>query len=158
VLEPGCNELSPSYDAFLRALRDEGLPVRHPRAGAKIFAADLRIDVLAPAGCWTATASDPNNDSLVLRVSIGDDVVLFPGDAEEPSQDGMLEAGVPIAAELKVPHHGGDTRSRGSPGRGRPGRRGQRGAAERLRPSGPGGFQTLRDADPRCCGRTSSAT
>jgi competence protein ComEC len=110
VLEPGCDESSPSYDAFLRAVRDERLPVRHPRAGEKIIAADLRIDVLAPAGCWTATASDPNNDSLVLRVSIGDDVVLFPGDAEEPSQDEMLEAGVPIAADvLKVPHHGGDT-------------------------------------------------
>ncbi|HEU4355108.1 MAG TPA: DNA internalization-related competence protein ComEC/Rec2 [Actinomycetota bacterium] len=110
VLEPGCDEPSPSYDAFLRAIADEDLPVRHPRAGETLVAADLRIDVLAPAGCWTATASDPNNDSLVLRVSIGDDVVLFPGDAEEPSQEELLHAGTQIQADvLKVPHHGGDT-------------------------------------------------
>lgn len=110
VLEPGCDEPSPSYEAFRRSVRDEGLPVRHPRAGETLVAADLRIDVLAPAGCWSGTASDANNDSLVLRVSIGGDVVLFPGDAEEPSQEDMLEAGVPIAADvLKVPHHGGDT-------------------------------------------------
>ena len=110
VLEPGCDEPSPSYDAFLRAVRDEGLTVRHPRAGETLLASDLRIDVLAPAGCWSATASDPNNDSLVLRVRIGDDVVLFPGDAEQPSQEEMLQAGTPIRADvLKVPHHGGDT-------------------------------------------------
>ncbi|HEX5950678.1 MAG TPA: DNA internalization-related competence protein ComEC/Rec2 [Actinomycetota bacterium] len=110
VLEPGCDEPSPSYDAFLRAVRDEDLPVRHPRAGETLVAADIRIDVLAPAGCWSATASDANNDSLVLRVSIGDDVVLFPGDAEQPAQEDMLQAGTPIAADvLKVPHHGGDT-------------------------------------------------
>jgi competence protein ComEC len=110
VLEPGCDEPSPSYDAFLRAVRDEGIPVRHPRAGESLVAADLRIDVLAPAECWSGTASDANNDSLVLRVSIGDDVVLFPGDAEQPAQDDLVEAGTPIEADvLKVPHHGGDT-------------------------------------------------
>ncbi len=110
VLDPGCDEPSPSYEAFLRAVADEDLPVRHPRAGDTLVAADLRIDVLAPVGCAVGTASDPNNDSLVLRVSIGDDVVLFTGDAEQPSQQVMLDAAEPIQADvLKVPHHGGDT-------------------------------------------------
>ena len=110
VLDPGCDEPSPAYEAFLRAVADEGLTVRHPRAGETLFAGDLRIDVLAPVGCATGTASDPNNDSLVLRVSIDDDVVLFTADAEQPSQQVMLEAGTPIQADvLKVPHHGGDT-------------------------------------------------
>ncbi len=110
VLEPGCDEASPSYDSFIDAVRDEGLTVRHPRAGETLVASDLRIDVLAPVGCWSGTASDANNDSLVLRVSIGDDIVLFAADAEQPSQEEMLEAASPILADvLKVPHHGGDT-------------------------------------------------
>lgn len=110
VLDPGCDEPSPAYESFLRAVRDEGLAVRHPRAGEVLVAGDLRIDVLAPVACASGTASDPNNDSLVLRVSIGDDVVLFPADAEVPSQQQMLDAGVPLEADLlKAPHHGGDT-------------------------------------------------
>jgi competence protein ComEC len=110
VIEPGCDEPSPAYDAFLRAVAEEELPVRHPRAGETLVVADLRLDVLAPSGCFTGTASDANNDSLVIRASIGQDVVLFTADAEEPSQEAMLEAGAPIRADvLKVPHHGGDT-------------------------------------------------
>ncbi len=110
VIEPGCDEPSPAYDAFLRAVGEERLPVRHPRAGEVLSVGDLRVEVLAPAACFEGTDSDPNNDSLVLRVSLGEDVVLFPGDAEEPSQEAMLAAGAAIAADvLKVPHHGGDT-------------------------------------------------
>jgi competence protein ComEC len=110
VLEPGCDEPSPSYAAFLRALADEHLPVRHPRAGEVLRVGDLRVEVLAPRACAQGTDSDPNNDSIVLRISLGEDVVLLAGDAEEPSQQEMLEAGAPLAADvLKVPHHGGDT-------------------------------------------------
>jgi competence protein ComEC len=114
VLEPGCDEPSPSYVELLAAVRDEGLAVRHPRAGERFVVADVRIDVLGPAGCATGTASDANNDSLVLRVSLGDDVVLFPADAEIPSQQWLLDEGVPLSADLlKVPHHGGDTSAEG---------------------------------------------
>jgi competence protein ComEC len=110
VLDPGCDEPSPSYEAFLRAVEQERLPVRHPRAGETVIVGDLRLDVLAPIACAHGTASDPNNDSLVIRVSLGDDVVLFPADAEVPSQQMMLDEGVPLEADvLKVPHHGGDT-------------------------------------------------
>ena len=110
VLEPGCDEPSPSYASFLRAVADEGLAVRHPRAGEAIEVADLRLEVLGPAGCASGTASDPNNDSLVIRASVGDDTVLFPGDAEVPAQQWLLDEGVSLEADvLKMPHHGGDT-------------------------------------------------
>jgi len=110
VLEPGCDEPSPSYTSLLDTVRDEGLTVRHVRAGETLAVADLRIDVLGPPGCASGTASDANNDSLVLRVSLGDDVVLFPGDAEAPAQQWLLDEQIPLAADvLKVPHHGGDT-------------------------------------------------
>jgi competence protein ComEC len=110
VLEPGCPADAPSYEALLDAVARAGTPVLHPRAGDRIVVGDLVLDVLSPPACFTGTASDPNNDSLVIRLSRGDDVVLLAGDAEEPAQELLLGLGPALRADvLKVPHHGGDT-------------------------------------------------
>src|SRR3970282_1682384 len=110
VLEPGCHEASPAYEDFLHAVADEDLPVEHPRAGDRIVVGDLTLDILAPEGCFNGTDSDPNNDSLVIRLVWREDAVLFSGDAEEPSQQAVMDEGAPLHADvLKVPHHGGDT-------------------------------------------------
>jgi competence protein ComEC len=115
VLEPGCGAESasdsPFQEALERALRAAGVPVRHPRAGAVLLVGDLRVEVLGPEACFRGTDSDPNNDSLVLRVTEGRWSVLFAGDAEEPAQRALLEEGADRlrATVLKVPHHGGAT-------------------------------------------------
>jgi competence protein ComEC len=110
LIEPGCPEASTSYDAFLDAVGEEGVSVRHPREGDVIWVGDLRVDVLSPEACFEGTDSDPNNDSLVLRLTHLEDAALFTGDAEEPAQEAMLEGGDPLGASvLKVPHHGGAT-------------------------------------------------
>jgi competence protein ComEC len=101
---------SPFYDAFLESVRRSGVPMRHPRAGAALRVVDLRIDVLAPSRCFHGTASDLNNDSLVLRISDGRAVVLFGGDAQQESQGDLLKAPWLLAATLvKWFHHGGNT-------------------------------------------------
>ena len=108
VLEPGCGDEAPDYAALLGAIEQEDLPVRHPRTGESYVVGDLRLDVLAPTRC--SPADDTNNDSLVIRLVLGEDTVLFTGDAEEPSQQEMLDANVPLDVDvLKVPHHGGAT-------------------------------------------------
>ena len=111
VVDPGCAGSSPYYAAFLHAVRASGIPFRHPHPPEVLAVGDLRMDVLGPDHCWVGTDSDPNNDSLVLRVRDGPDSVLFAGDAEKDSQTDILRAeGPQIQAEvLKVPHHGGDT-------------------------------------------------
>ncbi len=110
VLEPGCPADAPSYDALLDAISRAGVRVLHPRAGDRIVVGDLVLDVLSPPACFRGTDSDPNNDSLVVRLARGDDVVLFAGDAEEPAQELLLGLGPGLRADvLKVPHHGGDT-------------------------------------------------
>jgi competence protein ComEC len=111
MVEPGCGGDSPSYAALMRSVRAAHVPVRHPREGAVLTVGDVRVEVLGPERCFTGTESDANNDSLVLRLSVGESSALFPGDAEEPAQGELLEPGGTrvVATVLKVPHHGGDT-------------------------------------------------
>ncbi|HJS26005.1 MAG TPA: DNA internalization-related competence protein ComEC/Rec2 [Actinomycetota bacterium] len=110
LLEPGCPSDSFELETLLDAAGAEGVPVRHPRVGQTISVGDLRLEVLAPESCWHGTESDANNDSLVIRASIGEDTVLLTGDAEQPAQELLLERpGSLVADVLKVPHHGGAT-------------------------------------------------
>jgi competence protein ComEC len=112
VLDPGCRGDAPAYADFLRAVGRAGVPTRHPRPGAVFVAGDLRMEVLGPSHCFHGTRSDPNNDSLVLRVLAPGASILFSGDLEEPAQREILateEASGLAAAVFKVPHHGGDT-------------------------------------------------
>ena len=108
LLEPGCPVDSPSYRRFLDAVRDEEVPVRHPRGGSVMRVGALVVQILGPDGC---AIDSPNDDSVVLRILLGGvPIALFAGDAEVPAQRDLLEDEDPItAAVLKVPHHGGDT-------------------------------------------------
>jgi competence protein ComEC len=111
VIDPGCAGDSPFYADFLRAVRAAGVPFRHPRPGEVLTVGDVRVEVLGPEHCFSGTDSDPNNDSLVLRVVDGTASVMFPGDAERQNQTDLLNDEGPYLAAtvLKVPHHGGDT-------------------------------------------------
>jgi competence protein ComEC len=109
ILDPGCEHggLQATLDD---AIADEHVPEQHPRAGATYTVGDLRLDILSPDRCWTGTESDTNNDAIVIRLSRGDDVVMFATEPEEPAQEWLLETGVDLTADvLKVPHHGAAT-------------------------------------------------
>jgi competence protein ComEC len=84
-------------------------PVSPVGAGWSYAAGDLRLVVLAPAHPMRGTRSDPNNNSLVLRATVGGVDVLLTGDAEGEQQRAMLET-VPVrslrAPVLKLAHHG----------------------------------------------------
>jgi DNA polymerase-3 subunit delta len=84
------------------------VPVRRALVGEERFAGDARWQVLAPDHAHRGTNSDPNNSSLVLRLTAaGGRTVLLTGDVEKEAQQALLDLGVPLAADvLKVPHHG----------------------------------------------------
>ena len=111
VLDPGCRDDAPAYAAFLSAVRSAGVSFRHPRSGTSFLLSDVSVQVLGPERCFDGTNSDPNNDSLVLRVVVAGSAVLFPGDAEQPNQANLLRDEIALlpAQVLKVPHHGGAT-------------------------------------------------
>lgn len=56
----------------------------------------------------TVTSDDANDYSLCVRVTFGDERVLFTGDATEKAQRALMNSGMDISADiLKVSHHGG---------------------------------------------------
>ncbi|SIR85484.1 ComEC/Rec2 family competence protein [Micromonospora avicenniae] len=65
--------------------------------------------VLGPPYPLRGTRSDPNNNSLVLRVTVAGVRILLPGDAESEEQRALLDRlpqGALRAEVLKIAHHG----------------------------------------------------
>ncbi|MFD0788274.1 ComEC/Rec2 family competence protein, partial [Micromonospora azadirachtae] len=73
----------------------------------RVGAAELVV--LGPPYPLRGTRSDPNNNSLVLRVTVAGVRILLPGDAESEEQRALLDRLSPDALRaevLKVAHHG----------------------------------------------------
>ena len=61
----------------------------------------------------TGTASDDNNNAVVLRLDYGQTSFILTGDAESEAEADMIVAGLPLRADvLKVGHHGSTARRR----------------------------------------------
>ncbi len=89
--------------------RAAGVRVERPALGERRTLGPLTWEVLAPGRPFTGTSSDPNNSSLVLRLTVGPTTVLLTGDVEPEAQRDLLARGVDVRADvLKVPHHGSD--------------------------------------------------
>jgi competence protein ComEC len=55
----------------------------------------------------TGTASDDNNNAVVLRLDYGGTSFILTGDAESEAEADMIAAGLPLRADvLKIGHHG----------------------------------------------------
>jgi competence protein ComEC len=89
--------------------RAAGVRVERPALGERRTVGPLSWEVLAPGRPFVGTSSDPNNSSLVLRLTVGPTTVLLTGDVEPEAQRDLLARGVEVRADvLKVPHHGSD--------------------------------------------------
>jgi competence protein ComEC len=93
------------------SLAERGVRLRPAAAGESFRVgapgAAVLVELLGPRRAFTGTRSDPNNSSLVARVTVAGKRILMPGDAELEAQDDLLNAGVDLRADiLKVPHHG----------------------------------------------------
>jgi competence protein ComEC len=65
------------------------------------------IDVLAPAPERATASAEPNDLSLVVRVTVRGVRILLTGDLGAEAEAGLVAAGVDLRADvLKVPHHG----------------------------------------------------
>jgi competence protein ComEC len=100
------------YRALLAEAGRLEIPVRHLRAGDRQNWGSVQLAVLAPNSSYRNPGAPKNDDSIVLHMQFGLASVLLEGDAERPTEDAMVSAGLitPVTL-LKVGHHGSKTSS-----------------------------------------------
>lgn len=105
TISPVLSYDSDAFNDFKRYAEKNGGGLIVPKIGDtyKLGSADIEILGL--------NASDePNNSSIVLRITYGNTAFLFTGDAERDAEQAVLNSGADISADvLKVGHHGSDT-------------------------------------------------
>ncbi len=103
IYSPVLDWNSSTFDAILRYAEAQGTLMIVPDEGDVFSFGDAEVTILH---CWP-DAWDPNNMSIVLRIDYGETSFLFTGDAEDMSEYMMIDAMMPLNADvLKVAHHG----------------------------------------------------
>ena len=100
---------NPSAARMEQAIEDGGANRKNVKAGEVLTVGDVVVATLAPLGDAT---NDPNDNSIVLRISCGEIGMLFMGDASIKVEKKLIEtyAKGHISAQLyKVGHHGSST-------------------------------------------------
>jgi competence protein ComEC len=105
VVTPAHPEPAPGRRLVVAAAAARHAPVRTAAAGDVYAVGNLQLSVLGPERPLANTRSDPNNNSLVVRVREHGRSLLLAGDAEEEEQQTLLND--PLRVDiLKVAHHG----------------------------------------------------
>lgn len=106
----GLPHTTATYAAVMAQVESAGIPYQPAQAGTVYNLDDgAKLTVLFPTGTpLRDTRSDLNSNSVVTRLTHGDDCFLFVGDAEEPTERALLNAGLGQCDVLKVAHHGSD--------------------------------------------------
>lgn len=105
VLDPGQPLGTSLYLDYLRALDIAGSKWRPARAGDSFVVDSVRFEVLHPSHEWISHQLQPNENSVVLRVTHGCFTTLLTGDIGNPVES-LLAARIGEADLLKVAHHG----------------------------------------------------
>lgn len=107
-LDNGLPHTTEVYAETNAVLQQRKIPRKVAVAGTTLgMGSEATFTVRFPTGSpLTATRSDLNSNSVVLELVHGDDVLLFTGDAEEPTEAALLRAGIDDIDLLKVAHHG----------------------------------------------------
>lgn len=91
------------YRRFCDAAADRGLTPIDPAPGDSFALGGAEVTFLGPI----TLSSDPNTNSVVLRIDYGETSYLFTGDATEKEEKEILASGAELSADvLKVSHHG----------------------------------------------------
>ncbi len=106
ILMPDKETDTRTYDDVIQAMKAKDETAVHPEPGDTFSFGDASFTVLSPLKEY----SDNNNNSLVLRLTHGENTFLFTGDAEEPAEEAMLDKWDNLSADvLKLGHHGSNT-------------------------------------------------
>jgi competence protein ComEC len=100
-----------AYRELIAQAQAAGVPVVHEHRGDAFDFGYAHGEVIWPSET-SELASNPNNNSLVLRVESGAARFLLAGDIEQKAEKEIIADGDALSADiLKVPHHGSKTSS-----------------------------------------------
>ena len=100
------------YSRLTRAASRRGVPVGSVAAGDRFDLDGVTVEVPWPARPRPTPVINGNNESIVLRLSLGTVSILMAGDIEREAEEEMVRSGAALKADLlKAPHHGSRTSS-----------------------------------------------
>jgi len=104
-LDPGQPLGTGLYLDYLRSLDLAGSSWRPARAGDQFTIDSVKFEVLHPSSEWVTHELQPNENSVVLRITYGCFKGIFAGDIGLPVES-LLTSEIGEADLLKVAHHG----------------------------------------------------
>lgn len=103
IVLPDVENDTETYRDVLDTMKEKGYHNTVPKAGASYRLGDASFVIVGP----TKIYEDTNNNSIVIRLTHGDNSFLFAGDMEEEAEADILQGKVSVKADvLKVGHHG----------------------------------------------------
>ena len=107
-LDSGIPHTTQSYRKVMALVESKDIPYIEGKNGRKFRLDDgIVLELLHPQDlALKNTRSDLNSNSVVIRLTHGDNCMLFTGDAEEPTEDALIQKGLEPCSVLKVAHHG----------------------------------------------------
>ena len=107
-MDNGLPHTTKTYEKVMGLIETEDIPYLTAVNGREFNLDDgIKISVIHPQDRpLRNTRSDLNSNSVVLRLTHGDNCFLFTGDAEEPTEDVLVQKGIEPCQILKVAHHG----------------------------------------------------
>jgi competence protein ComEC len=107
IYMPKVTSTTKTFEDVVNAINSKGLKATVPTPGESFKLGEATCTILAPNG---SEYKDTNNDSIVIKVSFGDNSFLFTGDAEDVSENEMLAKGYDLKSDvLKIGHHGSNS-------------------------------------------------
>lgn len=97
-----------TYEDVINALKYKNIKWETPKTGSSYILGNISIDILGPV----KTYSDPNNSSIALLITHGNNKFLFTGDALEEAESDIIKSKADISCTVyKAGHHGSRTSS-----------------------------------------------
>lgn len=94
------------FNNFIKAVKNRNSSITIPTAGESFSLGSATCKII---GVNTAD-DDPNNTSIVMRITYGSTSFLFTGDAEAVVEQALIDRGEELhSTVLKVGHHGSDS-------------------------------------------------
>jgi competence protein ComEC len=104
--------VDPEFGRLAETLKQAGISLETIGAGDVMRIGNVAFEVLWPPPTSNANAASHNNDSLVLRLRMGERSFLLTGDIEKEAEARVIKEGIDLRSDVvKVAHHGSRTSS-----------------------------------------------